>query len=448
MQVKLGLKMAIIAMLVVMLQIGLWSIHDQVRQRQRLQQEVIAEIADSAAAEQTLIGPLLLLEYPERVQEASQDGQPPREHTVLRRQVFSLDALTIDGSVSVETRQRSIYRTNLFRATLALQGTMALPARLGLDDAQARQAQLDKARAFVLLGVSDLRGIGNSPTLQVNGRSLAFQTGHRGALESPAIHAELGPVDLNRAQEFTLQLPLELLGSQRLAIAPTADLTQVALQSAWPHPSFQGRFLPARRDIGADGFSAQWQVSHLARDFGQTLRAGLSRSHNETLEVQFANPVNIYSLSERAMKYGILFIVLSFAAFFLIETLQRRAIHPMQYLLVGLALAIFFLLLLALSERIAFGAAYAISAAACVLLIGSYLGAMLGNRGQGFGLAGGIASLYGILYGILLSEDNALLMGSLLLFGALTALMLGTRHIDWYALGAARPAAKESRHEQ
>jgi inner membrane protein len=161
------------------------------------------------------------------------------------------------------------------------------------------------------------------------------------------------------------------------------------------------------------------------------------------LDILFVDPVNVYLQSERAVKYGILFIALTFAGFFLSEILRRAPIHPLQYLLVGLALALFFLLLIALSEHLPFVAAYAIAASACIGLIGSYLAGALGDRRQGLAFAAALTGLYGVLYGVLLSEDNSLLMGSVLLFLALGAIMLATRRIDWYRIApaaAARPA--------
>ncbi|MER2541150.1 MAG: inner membrane CreD family protein, partial [Azonexus sp.] len=169
----------------------------------------------------------------------------------------------------------------------------------------------------------------------------------------------------------------------------------------------------------------------LARNFDAALKA----NSGEALSIDFIDPVNVYLQAERAVKYGVLFIALTFAGFFLTEILRRTPIHPMQYLLVGLALAIFFLLLIAFSEHLAFAAAYGIAATACIGLIAWYLAGALGGWRQGFAFGSGLTGLYGVLYGVLLSEDNALLMGSLLLFLALGAVMLATRRLNWYGLG-------------
>jgi inner membrane protein len=217
---------------------------------------------------------------------------------------------------------------------------------------------------------------------------------------------------------------LELAGSEALALAPKGADTAVAMRADWPHPSFQGRFLPATHDIGANGFTANWRVSRFA---AQSAR-------DEAIAVSFIEPVGLYQMLERASKYGFLFIGLTAAAFMLLELLRRLAIHPIQYALVGLALAMFFLLLTALSEHIGFGAAYALATAACVALISAYLVRISKAVALFFGSS--LTALYGVLYALLQSEDYALLGGSLLLFALLAAVMLGTRRVDWYRLSA------------
>ncbi|RRD64651.1 cell envelope integrity protein CreD [Comamonadaceae bacterium OH2310_COT-174] len=462
MQYRLATKIFIIGALVIVLQMALMMIYGQVQDRQRLHRSVQNDIAQSAAGAETLIGPVLLIEYQEEFEEQVHDAQTGQTSTQLRqrqqRHLLPAQQLDWQGQAEVQTRHRGIYHANLFQSSWKLNGQFTLPAWLG----QQPQGRILSAQAYLVLGVSDQRGITNNPLLHIDGRELPFQVGSREVLATPAIHASLGELDLSRAHSLPFTLALQLMGSQHLSIAPTAELTNVHLQSSWPHPSFQGRFLPNTREVRSDGYSASWQISHLARDFEQTLKAGKavastsgryghdSAAQAEVLGVSFIDPVNIYVQAERAVKYGLLFIVLTFAAFFLIETTRRIAIHPLQYLLVGLALSIFFLLLVALSEHLPFWLSYGIAALACVCLITLYLGAVLRNRLHGLAFGAGITALYGILYGILRSEDNALLMGSVLLFVALAALMLGTRHIDWYSLigqgkASANPAPSSSK---
>ena len=248
------------------------------------------------------------------------------------------------------------------------------------------------------------------------------------------------------------RLDFALGGTESLSISPLAKRNKIALDSSWPHPQFNGSFLPRSRTIKADGFHAVWEVSSLATNAqSQYLTAiGGAGATSDVTEIRTAgpvgsldvigvslvDPVNVYSQADRASKYGILFIVLTFVGFAMFELIKRLPIHPLQYLLVGLALAIFFLLLLSLSEHIPFWQAYLAAAAACIGLQGFYLSHVLRSRWRGLGFAAMLTLLYGVLYGLLISEDNALLMGSVLLFAILAGIMWTTRKVDWYELGS------------
>jgi inner membrane protein len=435
MQKNLFLKLVAIAVLSVLLLIPLFMIEGQIAGRSARQDQVIRNIAESAAGAQTLIGPVLVVRYHERVARRGKDEASDRDtihHEIIERsEVLPPQRLDIGGDVRVESRSRGLYRARLYHMGLQLSGKVSVPPHLGLDSAQ----NVVDAQAFLVLGISDPRGVDNDPEVNVNGNAYHFSTGAIGVAGGQGVNVPLGAIDIATGGNFEFSLPLNLTGSERLAIAPAGNATTVALKSDWPHPSFQGRFLPTTRTVNAEGFEARWQVSHLARSFDRVLKIPELGTPSETLDISFMEPVNVYLESERAVKYGILFVVLTFAAFFLTEILRRLAIHPLQYLLVGLALAVFFLLLIALSEHIAFPLAYGISATACVTLIGAYLSGALGSRLRGVAFGAGIATLYAVLYGVLLSEDNALLMGTLVLFAALGTTMLATRRIDWYRVG-------------
>jgi inner membrane protein len=253
---------------------------------------------------------------------------------------------------------------------------------------------------------------------------------------------------LRKGGSLDWRMPVELLGQKQLEIAPVADVTQVHLRSPWPHPSFGGHFLPGKRVVTSAGFEADWKVS----SFSSSARSQFEERRGErgvspksvlpdAFNVKLIEPLDVYALSTRATKYGLLFITLTLAAVFMFEVMARLRLHPVQYSLVGLSIAIFFLLLLALSEKFAFGIAYAVAAGASVAVLAIYFTAVLQRVTRGLSLAAGVALLYAALYGLLMSEDNALLLGSLLLFGVLAAFMVGTRRIDWYALGGNRPHA-------
>ena len=444
---KLLFKLAAIFFMSLLLLVPLGLIEGQIRERSQRQNEVQASIANSAAGEQLLVAPVIAVSYREQVDVAMpREGNP--EQTTVRTRIVERtllvppEKLEMLGETAVETRNRGIYQARLFRLGLGTSGRFLLKPLAELPSG----GRIVSARARLLLGIADPRGVNNDPEVTINGKVHRFAsasskneppaaaTGPDGtaaqAVPTNRLAIDLGPLDLQRESRFDFSFPLQLTGTTRLAIAPTGEANHIELKSAWPHPNFGGRFLPTARSVGKDGFTARWDISHLARNFEATQKPG----SGEVLSIDFVDPVNVYLQSERAVKYGVLFIVLTFAGFFLTEILRRAPIHPMQYLLVGLALAIFFLLLIALSEHLSFVLAYAASAAACIALIAFYLAGALGGMRQGLAFGAGLSGLYGVLYGVLLSEDNSLLMGSLLLFLALGATMLATRRVDWYRL--------------
>ena len=441
---KLLFKMAAIFFMSLLLLVPLGLIEGQIRERSQRQNEVQASIANSAAGEQVLVAPVIAVQYREQVDVAMPKEGNPEQTTVRTRIVertllLPPEKLEMLGETAVETRNRGIYQARLFRLGVGTSGRFVLKPLAELPSG----GRIVSARAQLLLGIADPRGVNNDPEVTINGKLHRFASASSKNEPSAApdgmpgqgqpanrLAIDLGPLDLQRESRFDFSFPLQLTGTTRLAIAPTGDANHIELKSAWPHPNFGGRFLPTARTVGKDGFTARWDISHLARNFEATQKPG----SGEVLSVDFVDPVNVYLQSERAVKYGVLFIVLTFAGFFLTEILRRAPIHPMQYLLVGLALAIFFLLLIALSEHLSFALAYGLSAAACIALIAFYLAGALGGMRQGFAFGAGLTGLYGVLYGVLLSEDNSLLMGSLLLFLALGATMLATRRVDWYRL--------------
>jgi inner membrane protein len=266
---------------------------------------------------------------------------------------------------------------------------------------------------------------------------------------------------------LAVDLELELLGTERLGIVPLGGATQVALRSNWPHPSFNGQFLPSERTVTAEGFDAQWRISSLSSTAQRTVQQqrplcdGSSMRESphdtavdaaadvaaavvtiaegpsgsgctETLGVSFVDPSNTYALSHRATRYGLLFIALTFVAVGLFEFMRALKVHPVQYFLVGAAVSIFFLLLVSLSEHLAFSNAYALAATACVVLLTWYASHMLRSWRSGLPFGAGIATLYGLLYVLLRLEQTALLVGAVALFGVLALLMALTRKVNWY----------------
>jgi inner membrane protein len=451
MRVNVLLKALIVGFVAVAFMVPLIMIWGVVRDRSRYRETVTAEVAKSTAGSQTLLGPLVVVRYRERVPSA---GKGEVEQVREGVEVLLPDSLSIRSQVRVETRQRGIHRVPVFRAATGLGAAFTLPPRLGISE---KRQLVGEPSAEVVFGVSDPRGIRAVPEVRLDGATLVARPGAGLDWLKHGFSAPLPPGAAGR--RVSLDVNLELVGTDRLMFLPIGAVTGVELSSDWPHPSFVGAFLPDDRSVSARGFQARWKLSRFATgidDAMARIRDSMSRGVpisadrgggtpallDTDLGVRFVQPVDVYSQSERAVKYGILFVFLTFVAFFLFEVLRRMAIHPIQYALCGAALALFFLLLVSLSEHLPFAAAYLVASGACVGLIAFYVGHVLRSAGWG-GLFGGLlGALYGFLYVILQSEDYALLLGALLLFAALAIVMIMTRRVDWYRLSEESPTTR------
>jgi inner membrane protein len=349
----------------------------------------------------------------------------------------------LNGHVVTEERARGIYKALLYRSDNQISGAFKLPARLGLGD---ELGLYQFGQPFLSVGISDIRGISNDLQLRFNGATLGFEPGSAEERFGAGVHAPLPVLDAQGGQVLEFAFDLKLQGTKQLSITPVGRDSRVELTSGWPHPSFVGEYLPTSREVSAKGFKALWQTSFFATNLEEALTDCVRGDSCKALTarnfgVSFVDPVDQYLKTERAIKYALLFIGLTFAVFFLFEVLKRMAVHPVQYALVGMSLALFYLLLLSLSEHLSFALAYGISALACVALIGFYVSHVLHSalRGGLFGLL--LAALYGLLFALLNAEDYALLMGSILVFGVLTGVMVLTRKLDWYSVGKTSAAS-------
>ncbi|HWL61184.1 MAG TPA: cell envelope integrity protein CreD [Steroidobacteraceae bacterium] len=425
-------KVGAILFLTLLLLAPMAHIRQLIGERQGLRDSVLQEVARSDAYAQKVTGPVLVIPY---VRTLAGNREVSGELRLLP------ERLDLDGSLATEERRRGIYRARVYRADTRLTGHFEVPAGFGVT-AGVEAYRFGEPR--LALGISDIRGIGNALALRTGAGEIPFQPGAGTSLLASGVHAVLPALDASAPQRIDYDIGLALTGTREFNVSPVGRETNVRLQSDWPHPSFVGEYLPRSRDISAAGFVAQWQTSFFATSMEEALgrcsgqEADCADFAGRQFGVGFIDPVDHYLKSERAAKYAFLFIGLTFACFFLTEVLRRVSVHPVQYGLVGLALAMFFLLLVAFSEHIGFAAAYAVSATACVGLITFYVTHVLASRSQGLGFGAGLAGLYGLLYGILSSEDYALLMGSLLVFGLLAAVMVLTRRVSWSGAGVAR----------
>lgn len=433
---RLLLRCATVGALVLLLLVPLTLVRGVIQERQSYRDMAVQRVSESKAGAQTFIGPVRVVPWTqvEEIITTDSDGKAQRQRrTVEGYELQAPRRLAISGRLVPSERRIGLFRVPVYQWQSTVQAEFA---PLDYDLVPERH----HGQPYLVIGVRDVRGLAEMPSLEVDGKAQALRPGSKAfASISQGVHALLpnpapdaAPGHLPALKTVSLRFSLD--GTQALSIAPIADDNRISLQSAWPHPSFSGSFLPATRQVAADGFNASWSVSSLASDAQRKLLE--ERQAPETLQVSLVDPVDVYTQADRASKYGILFVVLTFVGFALFELIKRLPIHPLQYLLVGLALAIFFLLLIGLSEHIVFWKAYLVSSIACIGLQLVYLSGVLRSWWRAAGFAATLTALYGALYTLLVSEDNALLMGSLLLFGILAAVMWITRKVDWYDLSA------------
>lgn len=437
----LAFKLGTVGLLILLLLIPIQMISGVIKERQNHREQVLRDIARSSSYKQRIAGPVMVVPYHKKIREwKSQPDSNVRyqeERLVEGALYFLPETFSLNGQVRTEIRNRGIYEARLYHSDNKIGGSFSIPAMWGI-----REDIDDYAfdQPYLAIGISDIRGIESGLKLQFDGQALNFKPGSLVKQLGDGIHATL-PIGTSR-QEAHVQFAfdLKLQGTGELNVIPIGLDSKVEMHSDWPHPSFIGNYLPVERDVSATGFNARWQTSLFSTNMSEVFQSCLQKNECEELSnryfgVSFVDPVDQYLKSDRAIKYALLFIALTFAGFFLFEVLKRLAVHPIQYGLVGMSLALFYLLLLSLSEHIGFATAYAISASACVLLIGAYVSSILNGVLRGLGFASVLAALYGMLYGLLSAEDYSLLMGAILLFGLLGAVMMLTRKVDWFTIG-------------
>ena len=452
-------KLAILAVVTLLLCYVLAEIGGLARERQFRQRDAAENVEKSFAGPQSLSGPVLARSCRETWTVTGPDKKP-----VTETRDFWLHAapgtLAVKGSISPEIRHRGLFKVNTYASQLAMQAHWPQLAAL-VPRPEHPNGQLACEPVVAFIALSDPRGIRAAEAL-ASGEPTAVAPGGHLPDYGAGLHAVLPGLKLDAPLALTVKLTL--VGSRKLGLVPTAENTTVSLQSSWPHPSFFGQFLPTRHQIGVSGFTADWQVSSLASTAVADIKAGrplpfLEDDSNaslpytpsarpaakpglDVLAVELIDPVNPYVMSDRAIKYGLVFIALTFVTVGLTELLTDRRVHPVQYLLVGLALSLFFLLLLSLSEHLTFWVAYLIASTAAAGTLAPYASAILGSWRRGAAFGAGIALLYGALYVLLSREQTALVIGAVLLFAVLATVMTLTRRLDWYRLGtgAAGPA--------
>jgi inner membrane protein len=433
---SLLLKLLVIGGLALVILIALYMVDGVITDRQSSRDEAVTSITSSYASGQKIFGPVLVQPYRQVTEVESTDNGKKKIDSVTVESTYTTfpQGLTVKGVLQPSMRRHGLYRVPVYEFDGTMSGHFEVSAPK-LD------GKVEYGVPYLAFRMSDARGIVGRPVAQLNGVAYPVQGATVTEIEQdnpvhPALAwgtnlRVLAPGMAGKAGGVDFKLDLALNGTQKLEIVPVADMNHFELSSPWAEPLFAGQFLPRTREISKDGFHAVWDVSSLASATQQQLISNAT-SGVDAINVSLSDTIDAYRLSDRAVKYGILFVFLTFGGFFLFEIAKQMLIHPVQYLLVGACLTVFFLLLISFSEHISFALAYLISSVACIGLMTYYLVFVLHSREYGLAFGGILAVLYAAIYGLLVSEDNALLLGSLLLFGLIAIVMIATRKVDWY----------------
>ena len=440
-------RLGIMLLLLLGLTIPLTMTGAVVAERAARRDAVERQVGQEWGSVQTIAGPVLAIPYRRTLTDSF--GRATQEISIA---AFLPEAIAIRGQVTPELRRRSIFPVAVYRSEMRLEGRFSA---IDFSHVRPAPAEILWSSATLNLGISDPRGIPRRLDVTWNGEQRAFLPGTRDlALFATGVHAPvtLDPISPN---PIAFAMDLAVNGTRTLSFLPSGDETTVDLTSTWPHPGFAGAPLPDVRSVGAAGFTAAWRVPSFGRGFPQrwtTEHQNPEQIKNQGAAAGFGvtlvQPVDIYQQAERAVKYGALFIVLTFVIAFLWEITGGALVHPIQYVFVGFAMCVFYLLLLSIAEHWSFDAAYAIAALATVALIAWYWSWVMSGMRQGWVMGGALTGLYGYLYMLLRLEDVALLVGAIGLFLMLALVMFLTRRVNWFDLRLGGHGSQAAMEEQ
>jgi len=448
MQKILSLKIAVISLIALILMIPLSMISGKISERSNYLLEAKNSVANSWTGRQKIVGPIIVVPYVvETKVEVWNEKKKEKKYQVRKaskKRFFFPEQLNVETSVANDVRYKGIYKVPVYTAQLKVSGSVDLKAiHKSIKVIKEEGDAVLMGKPYLFATVSDPRGINSIPSLNWSDQKLAFSPGSRLPKNNNGIHAFLPNLDqpdlvklASKNIDFSFQL--ELRGMETVSFVPVGKEVNVKVGSSWPHPEFTGMFLPTSRTISESGYKAEWKITSFASNIADKVKRCERGKCNElfanSFGVKHIETVDVYLQSERSVKYGLLFIGLSFIAFFVFEIVKKLPIHAIQYTLVGFSIATFYLLLVSLSEHIPFALAYMIATVCCASLLLFYLRYVLRGFREAIGFSSLLILLYGVLYVIISAEDFALLMGSLLTFIALFIVMLSTRNIDWYAI--------------
>lgn len=411
---------------IVLLSLPLMMVRELINERADYRSEVVDAIEQSTSGSQKLAGPLIAIPITETL--TRMENQ--KEVNYQRSWVYYWlpESLAVAGKQTVESRRVGIYSGQVWHNALQIKASFD-PLRL----AARRKTNIVLGQPRLVVSVGDARGIGAIHAPEVNGNVLSVEPGLGISGDGAGIHMPM-PALAEDNKPLEIAFSLDLNGTGEFSLVPLGRNSELQLTSNWPHPGFLGSFLPTQREVSAAGYRAHWQSSWFANDMGSYFKDDMEIpwSRLPAFSADVMSLADQYQLTDRATKYAILLIGLTFMAFFVFESLTRRPLHPMQYLLVGLSLVLFYLVLLALSEHIGFTAAWLAASLSGAVMNGIYLQAVLRGWRNSLLFVAALLLLDGVMWFLLHSEDSALLLGTGVL--ALSVLMFLTRRVDWYAL--------------
>lgn len=423
-----SIKVVVIAFLVLLLLIPMFMIEDMIRERGRTQSEAIAEVSQKWSLAQTVTGPYINLKYPMYYEENG------TKRLTMGNVTLFPDELSVDGQLKTETLQRGIYKVNVYQSELVIKGYFS-SEELRKSNLSIDALQYD--RAAICLNLTDMRGLSEQVSIRLNDSVYVFEPGMDGqGIDNMGVHAIVNLSALKEDGRLPYEMNIKLKGSQSISFTPLGKTTKVSLKANWNTPSFDGNFLPEKRHITESDFSAQWQVLNLNRNYSQVLvdypTTGIRDIKDSSFGVNLKMPVEQYQQSMRSTKYAVLIILLTFTVIFFTEIMEKTRIHALQYLLVGLALCLFYSLLLSLSEHIGFGSAYLVASVLTIALVGGYMLGIIKRKKPALIMTGLLVVLYIYVFILIQLETYALLAGSLGLFVILAMVMYFSKKIDWF----------------
>ncbi len=423
-------KMGVILVLILILLIPAVMVQDLIHERMLRQDEAIAEVSSKHASDQLVSGPILTIPYLMPKQVKNTDGTYKE---IMERRLYHVlpEALNITGEVNPEKRKRGIFEVVVYESQLKISGSFN---NYGIEDEGIPLENLELDKAFISIGISDLKGITSQVQIKIKDSSIMCNPGLLSDdVISSGLHIRYPLTELPGKLDFTYDLDLN--GSEKLNFTPIGKETSVTLDSKWTEPSFDGSFLPAKRKVSDKGFNATWKVLHLNRNYPQSWSGDKHSIHDSQFGVNLKLPVDVYQKSMRVAKYALLFIVLTYLIFFFVEILNKILIHPIQYILVGIALVLFYVLMLAFSEQIYFDLAYIIAAIMTIGIVFLYCRSILKSWGLAAMTGAILTILYGFIFVLIQIQDYALLVGSLGVFLILAVTMYFSRKVDWFSIG-------------